>query len=89
MEDVGNSLEDHLALDDVQTLGQCRIVLAGLLPALVSEGDGIAQGGVGEGQRGGVGHCTRDVGYAVVNYAVHGIDRLAVRGRVRGLYYQV
>ena len=61
MEDVGDGFENYLTLDDVEALGQCGIVLAGLPPAFVGEGEGVAQGGVGEGERGGVGHGAGDV----------------------------
>ena len=79
-EDVGDGFEDDVAIDDVETFGEGGVVLAGLLPAFVGQGQGIAQGGVGEGQRGGVGNGTGDVGHAVVNDAVFDINGFAVGG---------
>ena len=79
-EDVGDGLEGDLALHDVQALGQGGVIFTGLLPALVGEGEGVAQRGVGEGEGGGVGYGTRDVGHAIVYDAFLDIHGIAVGG---------
>lgn len=54
------------------------VVLAGLMPSLVSQCQGVAQCGVAKGNGGCVGHCSRHVGHSIVEYAVDGINRLVV-----------
>ena len=40
-EDIGDGLEGDLAINDVEALRQSRIVLAGLLPTLIGQGNAI------------------------------------------------
>ena len=68
---LGNWLIYHLALNDVQTLTQLLIVAACLLPTLISKLQDVRHCSVGERQSRSIGHCTWDVGYALVQDTIH------------------
>ena len=48
--DIGNSLIGNLALYYIQALGQSRVILASLLPALIGQSHSVAQGGISQGK---------------------------------------
>ena len=54
--DLGDGFVGAAAIDHVEAPGQRTVVAAGLLPALVGQCLHVAQGGVGEGDGGRVGH---------------------------------
>ncbi len=70
---------------DIQPGHQVRIVLAGLFPALVGEGQQEGQRGVAKCQGRGARDGARHVGDAVVHDAIDIINRVLVRGGFRGL----
>ena len=79
---ISHSLVGYLSFYNVQSLSQCWVVLASLLPALISQCNGITQRSISEGEGRGVRNSTWDVGYAVVYNALLGINGLAMRGGV-------
>ena len=82
---LGDRLIGDLAVDDIESEEEGVVVLAGLPPAFVGQGEGIAQRGIAEGRRRGVGHGTRHVGHGIVEDAVDGVDGMVVRGGMGGL----
>ena len=76
--EVGNRLEHHLTVNNIETLLQSLVVGTRFLPALVGKSQRIAHGGVGEGCRRGVGHSTRNVCHGIMNEAVKLITRIAM-----------
>ena len=79
----------HAAMRDVAVIGiharaSAGMVRAGALQALVRELQQVGKRGVGQREGGGMRHRGRHVRDAVVQHAVDEIDRLGVRGGVRG-----
>src|SRR5665213_3167489 len=77
-ESFGHTRIGDLALDDIEALSQRRIIAQSLLPTLVGKKQSVREGSIRERQRGGTGHATGHIRYAVVDHAVHHIRWILV-----------
>ena len=80
-EHISYSLERDFSVNHIQSFRQRRVVFACLLPAFVSQCEGITLRGVRQGEGRGVGNRTRDISHALVDDTVDAIIRLAVSRR--------
>ena len=82
--DSATPLMSDVALIGVDALAQRGMALAGPLQSVIRQFQQIREGRIGEREGGGVRHRRRHVGHAIVQHAIDEVDRLGVRGGVRG-----
>ena len=82
---LGHGRENYVAVDDIYPLFKSLVLGACASPSQVGKPYGIWERGVGEGECGGLGHGTGDIGHGVMHYAVDSIYGIGMGGGHRGL----